>query len=43
MLNTRTGSGRAGLYYMLLCFLMTGLLLMLLPIHKQLEKTTDGH
>jgi ACS family tartrate transporter-like MFS transporter len=28
MLNTRTGNGTAGLYYMLLCFLMTGLLLM---------------
>ena len=30
MLNTRTGSGKAGLYYMLGCFLMTGLLLMFL-------------
>ena len=30
MLNTRTGSGEAGLYYMLGCFLVTGLLLMLL-------------
>jgi ACS family tartrate transporter-like MFS transporter len=29
MLNTRTGSERAGLYYMLGCFLITGLLLML--------------
>src|SRR3954471_6496652 len=39
MLNTRTGSGRAGLYYMLLCFLATGLLLMLLPIRRENEKT----
>jgi MFS transporter, ACS family, tartrate transporter len=42
MLNTRTGSGRAGLYYMLLCFLMTGLLLMLLPIRREKEKTATG-
>src|SRR5207302_10635333 len=30
MLNTRTGNGKAGLYYMLGCFLITGLLLMFL-------------
>ncbi len=30
MLNTRTRSGKAGLYYMLACFLMTGLLMMFL-------------
>jgi MFS transporter, ACS family, tartrate transporter len=42
MLNTRTGSGRAGLYYMLLCFLATGLSLMLLPIHKAGEKSAPG-
>src|SRR5436305_3598560 len=42
MLNTRTGSGRPGLYYMLLCFLSTGLLLMLLPIRRENEKIATG-
>jgi ACS family tartrate transporter-like MFS transporter len=35
MLNTRTGSGKAGLYYMLACFLVTALLLTFVKI--------DGH
>jgi ACS family tartrate transporter-like MFS transporter len=42
MLNTRTGSGRAGLFYMLGCFLVTGLLLMLLPIQKRPTEKTPG-
>jgi MFS transporter, ACS family, tartrate transporter len=35
MLNTRTGSGRAGLFYMLGCFLATGLLLMVVTTNKK--------
>jgi ACS family tartrate transporter-like MFS transporter len=42
MLNTRTGSGKAGLFYMLGCFLVTGLLLMLLPIQKRPTEKTPG-
>lgn len=34
MLNTRTGSGKAGLYYMLACFLVTGLLLLCLRVRR---------
>jgi nitrate/nitrite transporter NarK len=35
MLNARTGNGKAGLYYMLGCFLVTGLLLMFVRIRRE--------
>src|SRR5207302_8198534 len=34
MLNTRTGSGKAGLYYMLACFFLTGILLLFVNIKR---------
>jgi len=39
MLNTRTGSAKAGLGYMLTCFLITGVLLMLLKIERRSQQS----
>jgi MFS transporter, ACS family, tartrate transporter len=38
MLNTRTGNGMAGLLYMLACFLITGLLMLLVRVRRPADQ-----